>query len=415
MSEIQASVRLSLKKFSLDASFRVPSWGVTALFGRSGSGKTTILRWMAGLVRASDGKLRIDDEVWEDTSRRVFIPPHQRSVGYVFQEAGLFSHLSVRENLLYAIKRVPKGIQPADLAQTTALLGVERLLEHSPLELSGGERQRVALARSLVMGAKILLLDEPLAALDAASKHEILPYLERVRVETRVPIVYVSHSLDEVKRLADHVIEIKDGRIERAGTIGDVLPFLTTARGSCERPSPLAISFVGDSGSGKTTLIEAVIPILKSKGYRVGAIKHDAHQFDIDHPGKDSHRFTQAGADTMVIASDTRLALVSRLAGAPRVEEIIERHFSDVDIVLTEGYRAGSLPKIQVKRAVSAQGGHNEKRFAGGDIIAVATDGPIDSAVPVLDINDPARVASFIEDRLLKKAMANDENRGAEK
>lgn len=389
MSGIYAEFSTQLGKFNLDVSFQIPGNGVTALFGRSGSGKTTILRLMAGLIQGQKGILKFNGQVWENSEKNIFLPSHKRSIGYVFQENNLFSHLTVQGNLQYAIKRMPKGEVISDFNQIIEILGLNGLLDKFPHQLSGGERQRVAIARSLLMKPQILLLDEPLSALDSTSKSEIFPFLERVKKETQIPILFVSHAIDEVRRFCDYIIHIENGRILSSGNIAEWKSQINQTR---------AVSFVGHSGSGKTTLIEAIIPILKNRGYKVGAIKHDAHDFEIDHQGKDSYRFTHAGADSMVIASEKQFALVSKLETPLSVETIVDRYFKNFDIVLTEGYKASTLPKIIVTRSGLEDGyenGYLEK--ISGEILAIASAKPIRAIVPILDINSHLQVVTFIE------------------
>ena len=214
-------VRLSLARgaFRLEVDRRTPDRGITALFGPSGSGKTTLLRCIAGLERAPGGAVTFDGERWQDESRHVFVPPHRRACGYVFQEASLFPHLSVRHNLEYGERRVPPRARRSAFEQTVELLGIAPLLERRTHKLSGGERQRVAIARALLASPRLLLMDEPLASLDADRKGEILYYVERLRDDLGLPIIYVSHSVDEVVRLADHVIVLENGRVSAAGPV----------------------------------------------------------------------------------------------------------------------------------------------------------------------------------------------------
>ena len=215
------AARLSgrLGGFRLDVAFTAPPRGVTALFGPSGCGKTTILRCIAGLHRIEDGTLSVRGEVWQDASG--FRPAHLRPIGYVFQEASLFPHLTVRDNLDYGRRRAAKAGRPArlDLAEVTALLGIGPLLDRAPAHLSGGERQRVAIGRALLAQPGLLLMDEPLSALDRASRDEILPYLERLRDLLSIPVVHVSHDLAEVERLADHLVLLEAGRVVAAGPL----------------------------------------------------------------------------------------------------------------------------------------------------------------------------------------------------
>ncbi len=223
MSEISAHFSLQLDSFKLDATFTVPATGVSALFGSSGSGKTTLLRCIAGLERAQ-GTLQVNGETWQDEN--TFVPIHKRPLGYVFQEASLFPHLSVRANLEYGYKRIKPAERKVQLAQVVEWLGLglSHLIERGDTaSLSGGERQRVAIGRALLTSPRILLMDEPLSALDTNSKQEILPYLERLHRELKIPVLYVSHSLDEVARLADHLVLLEKGRVIASGALHETL------------------------------------------------------------------------------------------------------------------------------------------------------------------------------------------------
>ncbi len=220
---LRVRLRMDRGAFQLDVDLDLPLHGISALFGHSGSGKTTVLRAIAGLERAPGGVVALGDEVWQDDARGLFVPVHRRAVGYVFQEASLFPHLSVRANLEFGRKRVPVHERRFALEPVTALLGIEGLLERRPDGLSGGERQRVAIARALLASPRLLLMDEPLAALDLRRKQEILPYLERMHGELAIPIVYVSHAPDEVARLADHLVLLDAGKAVASGPLTETL------------------------------------------------------------------------------------------------------------------------------------------------------------------------------------------------
>ncbi|MBM3486896.1 MAG: molybdenum ABC transporter ATP-binding protein [Alphaproteobacteria bacterium] len=197
--------------------------GITALFGRSGSGKTTLVNIVAGLIRPDHGRLVVDGRPLVDTAARLFVPPHRRRIGYVFQEGRLFPHLSVRRNLLFGRAFTPASDRRETVADVVALLGLETLLERRPASLSGGEKQRVAIGRALLASPRVLLMDEPLAALDVARRDEILPYVERLRDERRIPIIYVSHQVPEVVRLATTVVVMDAGRIAAVGPVSEVM------------------------------------------------------------------------------------------------------------------------------------------------------------------------------------------------
>ncbi|ANQ87002.1 putative molybdenum transport system ATP-binding protein [Azoarcus olearius] len=220
---IRARFRLAYAGFALDVDLALPGRGVTALFGHSGSGKTTCLRCVAGLERAGDGLLAVNGEVWQDSARGVFVPTHKRALGYVFQEASLFPHLTVKRNLEFGQKRISAAHRRVAWDQAVELLGIGHLLDRMPERLSGGERQRVGIARALLTSPRLLLMDEPLAALDLKRKNEILPYLERLHDELDIPVLYVSHAPDEVARLADHVVLLDQGRVVAHGGLQQTL------------------------------------------------------------------------------------------------------------------------------------------------------------------------------------------------
>ncbi len=220
---IKVRAQLARQRFTLDAHFDLAPKGCTVLFGPSGSGKTTCLRVLAGLESKARGLVRLGAEVWMDSQTETFVPAHLRSVGYVFQDANLFEHMTVRDNLQFGYKRTPEALRRHDWREGLDLLGIGHLLDAMPSNLSGGERQRVAIARSLATSPRILLMDEPLAALDAAKKRELLPWLEHLHETLDIPLVYVTHSLDETIRLADQVVLLDAGRVVDQGATSEIL------------------------------------------------------------------------------------------------------------------------------------------------------------------------------------------------
>ena len=245
-----------LGAFRLDVAFEAPA-GVTALFGRSGSGKTTVVDAVAGLLAPERGRVALEGRTLLDTEAGVRVPAHRRRVGYVFQDARLFPHLSVRRNLLFGRRFAPRGAALEEPGRVVDLLGIGPLLERRPGALSGGERQRVAIGRALLAGPRLLLMDEPLASLDEPRRAEILPHLERLRDEARVPILYVSHSVAEVARLATTVVVLEGGRVVRAGPAAEVLadPEAVPALGRREAGAVLPARVAGhDETDGLTEL-----------------------------------------------------------------------------------------------------------------------------------------------------------------
>jgi molybdate transport system ATP-binding protein len=220
---ITARFKLDYDEFQLSVNLSLPNSGVTVLFGHSGSGKTSLLRCIAGLEQAQQGYFEINGSVWQDSDVGVFLPTHKRSLGYVFQEANLFSHLNVRENLNFGLKRIKAKFDTAKFDHITALLGIDHLLDRMPERLSGGEKQRVAIARALVLNPCCLLMDEPLASLDSKRKQEILPFLSQLNQQLNIPVLYVTHSHQEVAQLADYLVILEAGKVRASGSLSETL------------------------------------------------------------------------------------------------------------------------------------------------------------------------------------------------
>lgn len=255
-------LRHAMPGFTLDVAFDAPP-GITTLFGRSGAGKTTIVNAVAGLLRPDAGRITLDGQVLLDTGSGRMLPPHRRRIGYVFQDARLFPHLTVRQNLLYGRWFAPRNGSGASLERVVDLLGLSALLSRRPALLSGGETQRVAIGRAILSNPRLLLLDEPLAALDEARKAEILPYLERLRDEMGLPMLYVSHSVAEVARLATTVVLIEAGRVRHCGPATEVLsdPATAPALGIRAAGALLAATVAAHEADGLTRLDSPAGPL----------------------------------------------------------------------------------------------------------------------------------------------------------
>lgn len=254
---LEVDLQRRLGQMALEARFTCEAAGITAIFGRSGAGKTSLVNMLAGLLTPDRGRIRLGDETLFDSTKGIDVPIERRRLGYVFQEGRLFPHLSVRSNLTYGLKRAPKAERRIDLEQVVALLDIEALLERRPNSLSGGEKQRVALGRALLANPKLLLMDEPLAALDQPRKDEILPFIEQLRDETSLPIVYVSHSMQEIVRLADTLVLMSAGHVEAVGSVEDLTSRLDLRplTGRYEAGAVLATTVAGqDKAFGLTEL-----------------------------------------------------------------------------------------------------------------------------------------------------------------
>ncbi|MEO8338658.1 MAG: molybdenum ABC transporter ATP-binding protein [Nitrospirota bacterium] len=226
MSRLVARFDVPYPSFRLSVDLDLPTSGITVLFGPSGSGKTTLLRCLAGLERASDGFMQFGNDVWQDEAKGKCLPLHSRPIGYVFQEPRLFPHYSVRSNLLYGYKRIPVEERRISIEQVVTILGIGHLLERRIHKLSGGEQQRVAIGRALLTSPKLLLMDEPLTSLDIQRKQELIPFIHRLHEELHIPVVYVSHSINEILQLADRVVLLKQGKLVGVGALNEVLTSL---------------------------------------------------------------------------------------------------------------------------------------------------------------------------------------------
>ncbi len=223
MSRLVAQFHVRYPTFQLSIDLDAPASDITVLFGPSGSGKTTLLRCLAGLERASDGFMQFGNDVWQDEKRGLCLPLYKRPIGYVFQEPRLFPHYNVRSNLLYGYKRIPVEERRIAIEQVVDILGIGHLLERRIHKLSGGEQQRVAIGRALLTSPKLLLLDEPLASLDIQRKQELVPFIKQLHKALHIPVVYVSHAINEILQLADRVVLLKEGKVVGIGALNEVL------------------------------------------------------------------------------------------------------------------------------------------------------------------------------------------------
>lgn len=332
---LDLTIRQRLGTFTLDVTLQTAQRGITALFGPSGSGKTSVINAIAGLTSPDEGHIRIDDVTFFDRSRRIDLPTEKRRVGYVFQEARLFPHMTVCDNLLYGYRRV-RGERPIAPGPVIELLGLGDLQGRRPRNLSGGEKQRVALGRALLAQSRVLLLDEPLAALDSARKAEIIPYIERLRDEMNIPMVLVSHAMEEVVRLASDVALITSGRFQAFGPVREVLGRLDTAAAAGFRQAGAVIEARIDSHDDADRLTrvrfdsgELVIPrLLRPLG---ATVRLHIHARDV----------------IVALAPPIGLSVQNTLSGM--VAEVAENAESSVDLKIAVG--ASSITARVTRRA----------------------------------------------------------------
>ncbi len=334
---LDVAIRQTLGRFTLDVAFSSEGRGLTALFGRSGSGKTSVINAIAGLVRPDEGRIRIGDTVFFDSAARIDVPVEKRRIGYVFQESRLFPHMTVRSNLEFGLRRVPAAERRIGLGPVVDLLGLAHLLDRRPRGLSGGEKQRVALGRALLAQPRLLLMDEPMASLDAERKAEILPYIERLRDEMNIPIVLVSHALDEVVRLATTMVLIGEGRVIASGPVGAVMGRLdlSAATGHQEVGAVLDMTVARhDAADG--------LSVLAFDGGRLAVPL-------LDRPVGAAVRLHIHARDVIVALAPPPLVSV-RNALAGRVVELVESGSSSVDLRIAVG---GSVLIARVTRAAA--------------------------------------------------------------
>jgi len=350
MLELDVTKRLGA--FRLDA--RLRSEGkVTALFGRSGSGKTTLTNLVAGLIRPDRGRIVLNDSVVFDSERGTDVPPHHRRLGYIFQEGRLFPHLTVRANLLYGFRRTPGSERTVGLDEVVGLLGIEDLLERRPGALSGGEKQRVAIGRALLASPRMLLMDEPLASLDNLRKAEVLRYIERLRDEFSVPIVYVSHSIEEVTRLAHTLVVLSEGRVVAQGAVRDIMGRLDLApfTGRFEAGAVIEARVAAHDLAYGITRLEFAgghlfvtgVDALVGEPVRVRVRARDV-ALALERPGATTFRNIVKGCVTAIVESDGPMAEVQLDAGGATLVARITRQ-SLHELGLREGASAYALIK----------------------------------------------------------------------
>jgi molybdate transport system ATP-binding protein len=360
---LEATVRKHLGSFTLEVDLASPG-GITALFGRSGAGKTSVVNIIAGLLKPDAGRVSVDGAALTDTAARVHVPPHKRGVGYVFQEGRLFPHLSVRGNLEYGRRFARDRDRWGSLDEVVALLDIAPLLDRRPADLSGGEKQRVAIGRALLASPRLLLMDEPLASLDAPRKEEILPYIERLRDKKKLPIVYVSHAMEEVTRLADTVVLMDAGRVVASGGVNDVFGRmdLRAYTGAFEASTVLHARIVAHDDAAGITLLEHAAGRLSVSRLR-GSVG-------------DSVRLRIRARDVVLATGDPgRISVRNRLPGT--VVEMVAGEGPAVDVKI----EADGTPLIaRVTRAAVNDLGLEVGRPVVALIKSTAFDRPDDSA-----------------------------------
>lgn len=347
---IDARFKIRRAGFALDVDLQIPDKGVTAIFGPSGCGKTTLLRAIAGLDRYRDGFLKMAGMLWQQPGN--FVPVHKRAIGYVFQEASLFSHLDVQQNLHYALKRASTSRTGISLQQAIEMLSIGGLLKRKADTLSGGERQRVAIARALAVNPCLLLMDEPLASLDQASKREVLPFLDSLHTQLDIPVLYVSHSADEVARLADYLVLLEAGRLVASGAIDSMLTSLDFSLAHGDDAESLitatvvahddeyALTYLDFSG-GRFTVARIDVAVGRSVRLRVAA--RDVSLTLEQQQGTSILNIFPATVESLAAQGDTQMIVRLRVGEVPLLARITRKSAALLDL------QTGRKIYVQVK------------------------------------------------------------------
>jgi molybdate transport system ATP-binding protein len=355
--KISISVFHEFKDFTLDAQFEAPK-GLTVLYGRSGSGKSTIINAVAGLLRPQKAHIKVGSQVLQDSASRVWLPPHKRHLGYIFQDSRLFPHMSVAGNLDYGARASRRSIDRQQRIQVIDMLGLGALLTRRPIALSGGEKQRVAIGRALLADPRVILADEPLASLDGARKAEILPYFERIRDETDIPILYVTHSPDEVARLATTVVALEGGKVVQQGPAREVL--------SDPSSRPMGLGAVG-------AVLDAVIKAHHEDG--ITELDAEGATFFLPHVAQSvgAQLRVRLPASDVLLARERPLGLSALNIIAGQIEAI--EITSQSGAIVTLLTRAGPILARITQRSVRAMDLHvGTTCFAVVKTVAIASD-----------------------------------------
>ena len=353
---LEVRARHEVEDFTLDVAFSADA-GVTALFGRSGAGKTTLAGIVAGLIRPKAGRVVLDGEVLLDTAAGIAVPARRRRIGVVFQEGRLFPHMSVEQNLLFGRRFLSGSDRTGALAPIAELLGIESLLGRRPRTLSGGEQQRVAIGRALLMAPRALILDEPLASIDVPRRAEILPYLDRLKREMRVPILYISHAIEEIARLADTVVVLDGGRVAAAGPAADIVSRLGLPSLAPAEEGVILLATVDRTVAGQGTILrhragELTVPTVHAPAGTEIRVRVHARDvaLAVGEPGRLSIRnrlpatvreINASGQDSVTILLDA--------GGSPLLARVTRDAVADLEI------RVGD-PVIALMKAVAVEG-----------------------------------------------------------
>lgn len=404
----KCSLQSKMGMLDISCGFEVEKNRLLVILGPSGCGKSTLLNLITGIKEPEGGSVAIDGRTLYDSEASINQAIGERHIGYIQQSGYLFPHMTVKENMLYSIPKKNRAQYHDKYRELIQLLGIASHENAHPSELSGGQKQRVAIGRALMMEPKLMLWDEPFSALDHMIRREMRQLVAKVKGELGIPMVFVTHDLEEAFDLADDLAVMFKGEILQHGTKYDVLQNPVSEHvaeltgrtykllnGKSDK-APFILGISGVSNSGKTTIMENLIRGLRKKGYLVGTIKHDGRDYEIDHQGKDSYRHRHAGANRVIVASAKKYAVISMNdQNEVGLDELIKKH-SDMDIILFEGYKFSKYRKFEVvRKAISTECVCDPQTLVG-----VITDFDIqleNKEIPVLGLDDHGLILNEVE------------------
>jgi len=354
----KCDVTKEIGPITLSCDLKVENNRLLVILGPSGCGKSTLLNLITGIMEPDTGHISIGNVTAFNKENKLNQNISERHIGYIQQSGYLFPHMNVKQNILYSI---PKKVRPEHDERYQDLMKLLNLEEHEmsyPNQLSGGQKQRVAIGRALMMSPRLMLWDEPFSALDHQIRKEMRTLVKKVKKELGIPMIFVTHDLDEAYDLADDLAVMDFGKILQNGDRSTVMSFPKTSRVQDiigKGMGPVVIGFSGVSGSGKTTVIEYLIRDLRQLGLKVGTIKHDGHDFDMDHRGKDSYRHRQAGANRVIVSSSKKYAILTTNENEEMTLEALLSEQRDMDVVIFEGFKHSVFKKFEVIRGEVSQ------------------------------------------------------------
>lgn len=405
----RCDINKKIGPLALSCNLEVEKNRLLVILGPSGCGKSTLMNLITGILEPDTGSISIDGVTAFSHEKKLNQSISSRHIGYIQQSGHLFPHMTVRENILYSRPKKSRNEYMDKYHDLVELLNLEHYEDTYPDVLSGGQKQRVAIGRALMMSPKLILWDEPFSALDHQIRREMRQLVKTVKQELGIPMIFVTHDLDEAYDLADDLAVMDAGQILQQGKLNVVLsnPKTTQVQDIIGKGiGPVVIGFSGVSGSGKTTIIENLIRDLKHKGLKVGTIKHDGHDFEMDHQGKDSYRHRMAGANRVIVSSARKYAVLTNNENREMSLETLLAEQKDMDIVIFEGFKHSIFKKFEVIRGAVSQSPVCDP----DTLLGIVTDLDLDirngqgHSVPIYDLNTYSDLLKAITEMIEENA-----------